>query len=424
MSILRVSYARCLAIILIGYLTVPSFVFVYLQQSSLRAGLMAYSVFLALFYLIRKGRLSITPLQLCIGALIAFSIVLYRTDDLPRQIFSLVAIVFIFVSTNRFFDEIASCSAETLKSVISTVFYTLIVAALLGKHSLISIGHFDTYKSAFPFSEPSHLALTLGPFACAYMFYVRRTRRFLVPLAVCSLALWYPNLTMLAVALLLFVVFLPFWVLVAGAAAIAFGAAYIGEEGLQHLPQYDYVAGRIGHSDTTDNLTYLVYIEGFQQAAIALEDTNGLGIGFQRLGKERAGEAADHIERHFGVPVSRQDGSNLGFKLVGEFGYLGVFLCCSMFLISGFALFRLRQVHFSCAPAELNFDILLHSCIYMFLIEVAFRGLSYFNPMLFLYIYGIGTLSRHRRLHRSISRKQRRGKQANSLFTNSGIHAG
>ncbi len=390
---LRISGALGVAILLIGYITVPHFVFVYFGQSSLGIGLFLYSIGLFFLYLAR-GRFVVTTLQLCILAFITASICVSGLGDIGHQLYSLVVLAFIFVCTNNLLSDLASRNDGKVKQIVGITFYILFVVGVLGLVAPFTPGRYAIfYQTVFPFSEPSHYALALGPIACAYMLQLRDKGRLMVPVLVSLMALGYPNATLLAVALLLFAVFSGVWVLVTAGMLIVASAAFVGYEGLERLPQYDYFATRLGLLEGTQVLTNLVYLEGWQQASIAISESHGLGIGFQRFGSESAGDAALLIENLYGEEVSRKDGSNLGFKLVGEFGFLGIALCGVLVFYSAFSLIQLRRMVISRFTSAKYIQALYYSCTYMFVIEVLFRGLSYFNPMLILVVFGMGRIS-------------------------------
>jgi hypothetical protein len=77
----------------------------------------------------------------------------------------------------------------------------------------------------------------------------------------------------------------------------------------------------------------------------------------------------------------------LGAKLVGEFGVVGIFTMALMIIGSFKSFLRLRIVNKNPLGNESYSRVVLHSVIYIFVIEFIFRGISYFNPILFLYFY-------------------------------------
>ncbi len=388
----RINYSHALVVLFISFFTIPQFIFVWFDQSSIGGGLFLVTLGMFALYLI-QGRLCLTRVQIGALVLAGVSICLYRPGDLPRQILSWLVIAFIFLSTNNFFKDLTTRSDRDIRRVVKITFYSMMVIGVGGKFALFKTGPYATDIRVFPFFEPSHLALTLGPIACAYLFQLRLTGRLMVVSSVLGLGLWYPNLTLLAIAGLLLVLALRGWFLLTSAVFLAGSVFLAGFGNLEKYPQYNYVAARLGRGNDGENLTYLGYVQGWQQVAIAIHETHGLGIGFQRFGRESAGEAAQKIVETFGHPVSRMDGSNLGVKIAGEFGFVGIGICVWMIWNSAKGYCRLRRLQARGFEGLQYVDAFFYSCTYMFFIEIVFRGLAYFNPTFFLYIYGVSRLS-------------------------------
>jgi hypothetical protein len=381
-----------MGLLLLGFLTVPHFVFVYFGQSSVAMGLFAYAVSLLLLYA-GRSRLRLNTTQWGILGIVTTSILFYRGSDLSRQLLSLAVMALIFFAANCLFRDLERQSDRALRRIVKCFFFLLLAIGINGKLSLLAPGAYAPEITVFPFYEPSHFALTFCPVACAYLLQLQGWRRLGAAGLCLAMALWYPNTTFLAGCVLMFLVILRAWLLLFGGAVLALVGAYVGFQEVERLPQYEYFASRMGGQEADDNLTYLVYVQGWEQARIAVSGTYGLGVGFQRFGREPAGETADRIESRYGVPVNRQDGSNLGTKLIGEFGLLGAMATALMVLRAGWSFFQLRKLCRRKLVRARTIDVLFLSCALMFVIEVFFRGMSYFNPMLYLYCYSVGRLT-------------------------------
>ncbi len=373
------------AALFVGYLTIPHFIFVYFGQSSLAAGLLVYAFGLLLYTF--KKRLVLTPLQLCILSIAGVSIGVHHEGELSRQLLSILVMGVIFVATNCYFRDLESRQDQRLRQIVKLAFFVLCLIGVVGKVIAFRPGNYALRSSVFPFSEPSHYALVFAPIACAYMLQFPKHKQAGVAAVVLLMGLIYPNVTLIAASVLLLMISLRVWAAIVLLVFTCAVVAVIGSGALEKLPQYEYFFDRLGRSDESRNLTYLVYTQGWQQAAIALKETNGIGVGFQRFGQESAGSAAVRIEEYFGQEYNRKDGSNLGSKIIGEFGLLGIVICISMILYAGYSLFILRR--YEGVRRVRYFDLVCMSVSGMFLIEVVFRGMSYFSPMLFLYCYAI-----------------------------------
>ena len=208
----------------LGYLTVPHFVFVYFQQSSVGIGLLFVSMGLLVFYA-AKGRLAITSLQLATLFVIFLSIVssclLFDSSAINRQLVSFICIGLVCVATNGLFRDVALRRPEVVRAVISNAFWFLVLIGITGKLRLFDPGVYAGYpKPIFPFAEESHYALTLGVIACIYMTQIQPRLRLGIPILLLGFAAWFPNTTMLCSALMLTAVLFSFRTLLAWTALI------------------------------------------------------------------------------------------------------------------------------------------------------------------------------------------------------------
>ncbi len=370
----------------VGYLTIPSFIFVYFGQSSLAAGLLFYAIGLLFLYAF-QSRITLSPLQLFILIVAMASIAVHHEGELTRQLLSTVVMGVIFVATNSYFRHLESRQDRTLRQIVRFTFYTLCLIGVVGKVIVFRPGNYALRSSVFPFPEPSHYALVFAPIACAYMLQFPKRQQAGVAALVLLMGLIYPSVTLIAASVLLLMISLRVWAAILTLVVSCTAVGVVGSGALEQLPQYEYFTDRLGRNDESRSLTFLVYTQGWQQAAIALKETNGIGVGFQRFGQESAGAVAVRIEEYFGQEYNRKDGSNLGSKIIGEFGLLGLAVCISMVLYAGYSLLKLRR--YEGGRRVRYFDLVCMSLSGMFIIEVAFRGMSYFSPILYLYCYSV-----------------------------------
>ncbi len=382
----RINWPVFSGALFIGYLMIPHFVFVYFGQSSLAAGLLFYAVGLLFLYAFRT-RLVLTPLQLCVLGVAVVTIGVHHEGELNRQLLSVLIMGVIFVATNCYFRDLESRQDRTLRQIVKLTFYVLCLIGVIGKVIAFRPGNYALRGSVFPFSEPSHFALVFGPIACAYMLQFPRRKQVMVATLVLVMGLGYPNITLITASFILLIISLRIWAAIAAIIVAATVVSMVGSGKIERAPQYDYISSRVSPGDERDGLTYLVYLQGWQQAVIAMSESKGIGVGFQRFGKEPAGEAALRIEEYYGMEYNRKDGSNLGSKIIGEFGLLGIAVCISMILYACYCLIKLRR--YECGQRLKYFDLVCMSVSGMFLIEVVFRGMSYFSPMFFLYFYAV-----------------------------------
>ena len=371
----------------LGYLTVPHFVFVYFQQSSVGIGLLFVSVGLLVLYA-AKGRLAITPLQLATLFVIFLSIVssclLFDSSAITRQLVSFICIGLVCVATNELFRDVALRRPEAVRAVISNTFWFLVLIGITGKLRFFSPGVYAGYpKPIFPFAEESHYALTLGVIACIYMMQIQPRLRLGIPIVLLGFAAWFPNATMLCSALMLTAVVFNFRTLLAWTALFGAIFIFVPDKWIDAV-DVEYFNRRIKVGEEATNLTTVIYFQGWEQAWIATSESGGLGVGFQRFGAESAGRHAEFVRDVYRTELNRRDGSNLGSKVIGEFGFVGFALLIVAAVVGVGAFFRLRALRgIPADPAEV-------ACLgiaYMFLVELFFRGLGYFNPMFLFYLF-------------------------------------
>ena len=381
-----------MSLLLLGYLTVPQFIFVYFNQSSLAAGLIGVSAVLALYY-VPYGKFYVTKWQVVALIVILISIAVsnlrLKLTLLDRQILSFFAWAFVLVSTNNFFGALVGSGNRVLKNAFKYSFYFLLSLGVLGKLYSLKIGSYgNAAKPIFPFSEESHFSLTFGPVALVYMMQLSKARQYLVPLTMLGLALWYPNVTMFLSSLFVLGVILNIRVIVV--VALIFAASFLTPAHVLNEINLSYFRDRIQTPVEGANLSNVVYRQGWDQARIGNIESYGLGLGFQAFGTEADGIYVKLIDETYNIELNRKDGSNLGSKIFAEFGILG-----AAGLLGGAAagigaflcLRRIRRV--SAEPAELVYL----GVTYIFVLELFFRGLGYFNPMFFLYLFCLSRTS-------------------------------
>lgn len=389
---------------LLGYLLVPHFVFVQMQQSSLGTGLLAVAAVLLAYYAARR-RLHLTRLQLGILFVISFSIVFsclqFGFDLVLRQILSLMGISVVFLATNSMFRAHLDGNPRDLRRSFSWIFTFLVMIGVAGKLRIFTPGNYALLpKPIFPFSEESHYALTLSVVACAYMMQLRPKFRIAVCLLLGGLAIWFPNTTMLGASLFIAAVLFSL-----RAALIFIGLGTVVLLAPAHwltAIDVDYFGQRLKVGESAENLTTVIYFQGWEQGWIATWEGRGIGVGFQRFGSEPPGSRAQYVDAVYGLDLNRKDGSNVGSKLLGEFGLIGLLALVAAACAGVWAFRGLRRLRGRDAPFSVH--VLHLSVVYMFIIELFFRGLGYLNPTLFLYLYCISRLGMTRYMRHSLGR--------------------
>jgi hypothetical protein len=222
-------------------------------------------------------------------------------------------------------------------SIIAIFFVFLCSGIFWGSSLLPAFGNYSTFiLPIFPFAEPSHFALYFAPFYC-YM--VAREKRqmvkyllYLVPLI---FLFFFSNLTLLIVFLFVFLVttnnLYPF--LVIGALVLVYTLFSL---------DLSYYTQRI--SLDQDNLSSLIWIQGWEEAIINFIDSNFIGVGFQQFGViPPRGEFSKIVNLIYLSDFNRYDGGTLAAKMFGEFGVFGlivIFIMLRQVIRSGLILYK------------------------------------------------------------------------------------
>lgn len=246
----------------------------------------------------------------------------------------------------------------------------IIVIAVMALVGLQPPSNLSFVRPVFPFSEPSHFAFTCAPFIVDACVRDTQARRVLWLLGTFLLAYFLQSLSLIVAGVLAAFICLPAWQsgLVAIAAFVAAGSLDI-----------EYFTDRLDLSADTQNLSSLVYRQGWDSAWESLKFSDGWGIGFQQLGFAPVHvPTSDAIHRIMGEDMSREDGSFVAAKLMSEFGVLGIAVFGVLVILAITNALRLRRV----AAGRLAMSdglIFASSIVVAYLVEMVVRGAGYFS---------------------------------------------
>jgi len=389
------SYELLILILLMS--CTPQFVYMSFYTTSTAVGLLVASV-LSIFWIgiIRKefkARVRPTTLILFLLFSIYFSVSSFHSLLTYGSMKPLYSLSLIIVGFSAYFIS---------KLFIKASFASLQFALRWSTYLLLAIGYIklawvphifrykDAIKSVFPFSEESHYALALGPILAAYIINASvKESVFVVSLAL-VLSLSYPSLLLLvfvmfAVLVLMLRLKVTAWHIIGFFCAVL--SALLVRDRVITNP---YFEDRLSVS-STENLTALVYTQGWELISENIGIDRILGVGFQMLGKETTifTDSSDVIESITGHSSNIQDGGFLAAKIITEFGFLGLGLIIAYVFLS----FRCLLIVFSASSrgeCQYNFETkkLICVCVWIlsFSIEIFLRGYGYFSPGLLLFL--------------------------------------
>jgi hypothetical protein len=297
---------------------------------------------------------------------------------LGRLLKSLVPLSMLLAGSLAFAAILRSASDDNVHRAAGMCLLALSVIAIL-KVAGIEPRADVLEKPMFPFTEPSHYALAFTPL----LLYRCRTSTGLKQLAWllggAVLALVVQSLTLLAGCLLAAIICRRVVVLTLTSMVVALSTAPF---------DFKYFSERLDLSSGTQNLSSLVYLQGWQIMFESWARTAGWGVGFQQLGVHGTGVmAADAIGSTVGVQdLNVLDGSFVFAKLVGEFGVLGLLIGIACTVLSVRSAWTLTQTNGR--PV-----ITLARCVAVgYLVDLFVRGTGYFTGSTLLALTSLAVL--------------------------------
>lgn len=271
-------------------------------------------------------------------------------------------------------DLLSRARPEQLRRVVHRCTQILLVLGLWGGLGLPEPSFGGWNKPIFPFTEPSHFAVTIGP----YLIFTCITSRPSVRLAYIGTALLATVLlqsTTLA-AIVFFTMLLCLHVRYA-LIACALIAPFVASLDLT------YYLARVDFSGDATNLTTLVYLQGWQLIGESWDASHGLGIGFQQLGVFGTDvSAAQLIAAVMGdadASLNLFDGGFTLAKILCEFGVFGAVMLAAFVPLLLRAAVRLHR-HAARIRTSEPFLLVAYTFIVGSLFELFLRGIGYFTP--------------------------------------------
>jgi hypothetical protein len=267
--------------------------------------------------------------------------------------------------------------AATPRVLASTGHLAFVILSIFGFSALAGLPSFGGGEFAKPvivFPEPSHLSFAYLPVLIFTVATASRGRQFLILGSALFLAVALQNLTML--------------VGIVGASCLALrrsqllllvGALVLAAVSL--ALDLSYYADRLLLSANSDNLSTLVYLQGWERAWLNINETYGLGVGFQQFGFVGSlGDVAAKILQLVGASLNLYDGGSTGSKLIAEFGAVGIVLILLYLrlVVRGVQLIS-RAQRIPVAQRDVR-RIFFYSYIVAYASELFIRGNGYISP--------------------------------------------
>jgi hypothetical protein len=310
---------------------------------------------------------------------------LFLRTDLMRAGASIVPLVLLLFSGYALGRTLAASRHADVDGAVRLCFWVFCVIALLALTGFAPGNSAAYYKPVFPFTEPSYFALAFTPLLmyCSLTATGARGRILILLTGVCA-ALLLQNLTLLLGCLLITYISFRRSVVV----ILLIGAALVASQ-----LDLSYYIERLDLSGETQNLSSLVYLQGWQLVAESLTRSNGWGLGFQQLGVYGTDAPIANLIYDLTSGYSNLlDGGFTFAKLLSEFGTLGLLLTLLYLLLAWRAVRALRQT--ARAPRRAGAALTLSRCVIVsYLLELFVRGSGYFAGTTILLVASLSLVS-------------------------------
>jgi hypothetical protein len=384
MSIIKKNYLF-LAFILILFL--PEGISINLNiQSASFGGLISWVIVILLLY--KKGNKIINYnthflnllllILLLLTASIFTGLLVNNNFDFARYFSSILLFIFQFTGAFLLVKRLSEETNELIDKILKYVSLTLL--------SLAYISLFKWYifpspsKEMLVFTEPSHYAIAASPFLIYFIICSKKIQSFIFTILILFAAILMENLTLiLPILIALFIlnkkVLIVFSLILVILLPI-FGPTY-----------YLYVTARTTSMLDSDNqnLSSLVYLQGWEYVGSSIKYFNGIGIGYQQLGQIRIKSTAQEILEYMGYPFNQNDGAFFFSKFFVEFGWIALIVTFIYIFKAIFIYYKINNL----IKSNEKFKIFLIVSFLSFFIPLFVRNSSYFNPAIFLFYMSI-----------------------------------
>ncbi len=308
------------------------------------------------------------------------------TGETKPLVSSLIIILFL----NAFIASriLAQADNHIIEKFLKSLKYLTFLLIFLGWIKLILGSNFGPYaehpKALFPYSEDSHFALTLAMFSMGFIAGCRNnnTEVFFILINILILALLLPSLsTLLVFALGLTTHFIKKSRKIRYSYFLSIFLLSTTITGI--LTNLDYFDERLDLTDL-NNLTLLVWLQGWFIISSTFQYSNWLGVGFQMLAydKESLPEISYYIFDFFSTGFFNvEDGGFLAAKIIGELGLFGILivLIYLRFCLKAYKFLTVKKSKLSVYQDKVTLLRICSGFIIAFILEMFFRGLGYFS---------------------------------------------
>lgn len=300
----------------------------------------------------------------------------YNGQDVIKFFFSILLLAFFLIVTSLIVEDLSLRKEFFLDKAKRLTLFMLFLGFL--SYAIIFSGVVDRKPMIF-FVEPSHYAMALIPLLMFVMLTSKFKRSLIYSFLVITLALVLESSTLLVGWLLVFCI-----INLNSKSFLLFSLLSLSLVIFFNIEKLEYFISRATITSSSDNLSVLVYVSGFERAYLTFVDSFGVGTGFQQMGVVGPiGAAQLKLNTlNFGE-LNLYDGGTVSSKLIVELGGAGLLLIVLYFL--GFAKILKQLKHGGLTELELFFA----SYYLSFIIDLFIRGAGYFTPNVILFFAAV-----------------------------------
>lgn len=366
--------------LVLATIIVPTTIFYVFQASSQAIGVAivsAITIGLALSKLIRtphptKTVSTILIISTIISAIVAHLLIsaTLQPVDFFRSFQSLVIISLMFVGSYLISYNLFSDDEINIYRSLRLTFATFLFVGAMGIWGIRPMEYFGAPNPVFPFTEPSHYALTFTPLLLAYCVTAKPITRVVALTLSFAIAYLLKSLSLIVGSILISLICLPPALIVIAGASTIYAIKYL---------DLSYFTDRLDLSYQSENLSTLVYIQGWELAQDALQRTHGWGLGFQQLGFGPIySPTADKILSILRTDTNLKDGGFTVAKLLAEFGVFGFVLICYFTYVAVKQAAYLNKIIRGYTPISTGYTV-ASAIVVGFSVEMFVRGIGYFS---------------------------------------------
>ena len=301
-------------------------------------------------------------------AVAAHGLVLALQDgpfDVTRAGASIAPLMLMLLGGSAIARLFTAASTSEVDRALRAAFGVLCIVGIVGVLGIAPPAALPRGKPVFPFTEPSHFALVFVPLLMYRCVTATGRHRFLYLLGGVAIALLFQNLTLAVGCVLIAAISLRPYVLLGSIALFALAVSQI---------DLTYYAERLDLSGESQNLSNLVYLQGWQLINESLSNSQGWGLGFQQLGVHGTSVGAAYlIQALLGEPSNLLDGGFTVAKLLSEFGIFGAVLLVTYVVVAARSVLALRR---RVGGPAVTFA---HCTIVGYSLDLFVRGAGYFS---------------------------------------------